>query len=214
VNDLLFLVADTNMREALAGFLERKAVDRIVGCRRFDFDARRDIKVAAGQCDPGLYKRASELLKPFRDGYRRAVVVADEEWEGSPGAAAFESRLQAHLAAAGWRAEDALALVVRPEVDNWLWSDSPHSAEALGWDSWQELSAALQGQALLVAGEAKPARPKEAAEWALRNGKGKAKRSAALYRKVASRVSVHRCADSAVEQLLEQLRQWFPLEAA
>lgn len=58
MNDLLFLVADTHMREAVRGFLERDAVHEIIGCRRFEFDARRDIKVAKGQSDPGLYVQA------------------------------------------------------------------------------------------------------------------------------------------------------------
>lgn len=211
MNDLLFFVADTNMREALAGFLERQAVDSIVGCRPFAFDPRRDIKVAAGQNDPGLYTRATELLQPLRADYRHAVVVVDEEWDGSPGADVIERRIEEHLRAAGWDESDGLALVVCPEVDNWLWSDSPHSAEALGWQSWTELSAALTENGWLTTGKLKPQRPKEAAEWALRNGSGKARRSSSLYRKVAASVSVRRCTDSAVEKLLATLCRWFPV---
>jgi hypothetical protein len=210
MRDLLFFVADTNIREALAGFLDRPAVDAIVGCRPFGFVARRDIKVAAGQNDPGLYTRATELIKTLRAEYRHAVIVLDEEWEGSPGANAIESRIEAHLRAAGWDEDDGLALVVCPEVDNWLWSDSPHSASALGWESWTDLSAALVAEGWLVSGEVKPLRPKEAAEWALRNGSGKARRSSSLYRKVSGSVSVRRCADPAVERLLTTLCRWFP----
>jgi hypothetical protein len=210
VNDLLFLVADSNMKEALGGFLDRQAVHQIIGCRPIDFDARRDIKVAKGQNDPGLYTRARELLGPLAKEYRHAVVVIDEEWDGSPGAEAIKRQLDAQLASVGFAPPEGLSLVVQPEVDNWLWSDSPHSAKALGWASWDELRPALLGKGWLAEGEAKPARPKEAAEWALRNGAGKAKRSAALYRKVAGSVSVQRCADPAVETLLDALRAWFP----
>ncbi len=214
MNDLLFLVADSNMREALAGFLERQAVHRIIGCRALDFDARRDIKVAKGQNDPGLFTRARELLGPFAGAYRHVVVVVDEEWDGSPGAEAIQRQLDEHLGSAGWAPPAGLSLVVKPEVDNWLWSDSPHSATALGWASWEELRPALVGKGWLAEGAAKPARPKEAAEWALRHGAGKAPRSAALYRKVAGSVSVRRCADPAVETLLAALCAWFPLEGA
>ncbi len=213
MNDLLFWVADTNMREALGGFLERKAVDRIIGCRVIDFDSRRDIKVAKGKNDPGLLKCANELLQPFAGVYRHSVVVIDEEWDGTPGAEAIQKRLDGQLASAGWPPPEGLSLVVRPEVDNWLWSDSPHSATALGWASWDVLRPALQRNGWLSEGASKPTRPKEAAEWALRNGAGKAKRSAALYRKVAGSVSVGRCADPAVETLLGAFRTWFPQEA-
>lgn len=214
MNDLLFLVADKNMAEAVGGLLERDQIHRIVGCCRFEFDARRDIKVAAGQNDPGLYVRANELLRPLATDYAHAVVIIDEEWDGSPGADDIERRLGEHLADAGWQEANSLALAVRPEADVWLWSDSPHSAAALGWSSWDALRPALETQGLLATGRTKPERPKEAAEWALRNCGHKAPRSAALYRQVASQVSILRCEDRALARLLNALRAWFPAEGA
>lgn len=74
VNDLLFFVADKNMAESVSGLLERKQIHRIVGCGAFHFDARRDIKVAAGQNDPGLYVRANELLR--RSGPKKLRTVS------------------------------------------------------------------------------------------------------------------------------------------
>lgn len=209
MNDLLFLVADGNMRDAVAGLLERDQVHLAIGCKPFSFDSRRDIKVGAGQNDPGLYARANELLRPLANEYKYAVVIVDEEWDGSPGAAAIEQRLQQHLSDAGWAPAACLALVVRPEADVWLWSDSPHSATALGWPSWSVLRPALEQKGWLHPGEWKPKRPKEAAEWALRNGEQRAPRSSALYREVASKVSVKRCKDNALERLLNTLRTWF-----
>lgn len=213
MNDILFFVADKNMREAVGGLLERDQIHRIVGCRPFSFDGRRDIKVAEGQNDPGLYTRANELLRPLRAEYTHAVVIADEEWNGSPGAAVIEQRLRVHLDDAGWTAENSLGLVVRPEADVWLWSDSPHSATALGWPSWDALRPRLEQEGLLAAGRAKPERPKEAAEWALRNGAGKkVPRSSAIYRQISSQASVQRCEDDALTRLLNALRAWFPAE--
>jgi hypothetical protein len=214
MNDLLFLVADRNMAEAVAGLLDRDQVHRVIGCEPFDFDSRRDIKVAAGQHDPGLYVRANELLRPLAEDYRHAVVIVDEEWEGSPGAQAIEQRLWEHLEDAGWARDRGLALVVCPEADVWLWSDSPHSATALGWPSWTALRPALEREGWLSADQRKPSRPKEAAEWALKHCGHKAPRSAALYRQVASSVSVSRCEDAALERLLEGIRVWFPGEGA
>jgi len=213
VNDLLFLVADKNMAGAVGGLLEREQIHRIVGGAPFDFDARRDIKVAEGQNDPGLFVRANELLRPLRAEYTHAVVIVDEEWNGSPGAAEIEKKLRAHLDDAGWTAGTSLGLVVRPEADVWLWSDSPHSATALGWTSWDVLRPRLEAQGFLAAGKAKPERPKEAAEWALRNSAGKkAPRSSAIYRQVSSKVSIERCEDVALLRLLSALRAWFPAE--
>jgi hypothetical protein len=213
VNDLLFFVADRNMREAVAGLLERDQIHRIIGCRAFSFDPRRDIKVAEGQNDPGLFVRANELLRPLAPEYAHAVVIVDEEWIGSPGAAAIEQKLRGHLDDAGWLNENSLGLVVSPEADVWLWSDSPHSATALGWVSWDVLRPRLEAQGFLTVGDTKPERPKEAAEWALRNSPGKkAPRSSAIYRQVSSRVSIQRCEDDALARLLNALRAWFPAE--
>lgn len=215
MNDLLFFVADKNMAAAVGGLLERDQIHRIVGCRAFAFDARRDIKVAGGQNDAGLFTRANELLRPLADEYAHAVVIVDEEWNGSPGAAKIEQKLRAHLDDAGWTAESSLGLCVRPEADVWLWSDSPHSAKALGWTSWDVLRPRLEQEGILGAGNTKPARPKEAAEWALQNGPGKkVPRSSVLYRQVSSQVSVQRCEDDALIRLLNALRTWFPADSA
>ena len=55
MRDILFYVADGNMKEAIRGFMERDALEQRVGCGSITFDARRDIKVARGQNDPGVY---------------------------------------------------------------------------------------------------------------------------------------------------------------
>ena len=214
MKDLLFFVADKNMAEAVGGLLERDLIHLAIGCAPFQFDARSDIKVAAGQNDPGLYVRANELLRPLAAEYRHAVVIVDEEWDGSPGEEEIARRLSEHLVNAGWSEETSLPLVVRPEADVWLWSDSPHSATALGWPSWVELRPALEREGFLAADKKKPERPKEAAEWALKNCGRKAPRSAALYRLVSSRASVRRCEDKALARLIEALRTWFPAEGA
>ena len=206
---LLFLVADKNMEYALRGFFERDGWDRAVPCRRFEFDVDTDIRVAVGHNDPGLYARANELLRPFRGRYRRVVVMVDAEWEGSPGAEAIRQRIREHIAAAGWPPEQGLALVFEPEMDVWLWSDSPHAAAAMGWSQQGRLRSALRAAGLLDPGEHKPRRPKEAAEWALRRS-GKP-RSSAIYGKIAAKVSVKRCHDPTLRELLEALRTWFPV---
>jgi hypothetical protein len=214
VRDLLVYVADGNMAEAVGGLLDRDQAHVVIGCAPFTFDSRTDIKVAKGQNDPGVYTRADALMQPFAEEYAHAVVIMDEEWEGSPGAATIEKRLLTHLTSAGWPPDRALALVVSPEADVWLWSDSPHTAIALGWTSWDDLRPALEQRGLLDPDQSKPSRPKEAAEWALGRGPKRIPRSSKLYREVSGKVSVKRCKDNALAAFIKQLRTWFPPENA
>jgi hypothetical protein len=201
------------MAAAVAGLLDRPGIHQAIGCAPFNFDSRSDIKTAAGQNDSGVYTRADQLMRPFANEYCHAVVIADEEWTGTPGAVCIEQQLRSHLESAGWPPERGLALVVSPEADLWLWSDSPHSATALGWESWDTLRPALEGNGWLLAGQPKPARPKEAAAWALRNGRVRGKPpSSSLFRKISSKVSVDSCQEPAFLRFLAQLRAWFPLE--
>ncbi len=205
---LLFLVADKNMEYALRGFFERNGWHRSVPCTRFEFDPGRDVRVATGHNDPGLYARADALLRPFHGSYERVVVMIDAHWQGTPGPAAIRKEIERHLRNAGWKEADSLALVLDPEVDVWLWSDSPHAAKALGWRSPSALRSALEAEGWLGTGDAKPKRPKEAAEWALRQ-RGKP-RSSAIYRSITATVSIERCQDPALHTLRATLRRWFP----
>ncbi|MBI2570429.1 MAG: hypothetical protein HYV63_25800 [Candidatus Schekmanbacteria bacterium] len=202
------MVADKNMESALRGILSREEVRLVLGTAPFLFDPRRDLLVAAGQNDPGLYTRASEILQPYAGSWKHAVVLVDAEWQGSPGADQIQQRLNEHLVNAGWADGDGLGLVVDPEIDLWLWSDSPHTPVALGWPSWIELREMLERESLLKPGQLKPERPKEAAERALRL-KRKV-RSSLIYEQISSRVSIRRCQEPAVLVLLETLQRWFP----
>lgn len=186
---LLFLVADKNMEFALRGFFERAEWHRSVGCAPLDFDTKTDIQVASGQNDPGIHSAGNVLLRPFSGKYAHVVVMIDEQWEGSPGAQAIRDQVAQHITDAGWPPDAGLPLVLVPEVDTWLWSDSPHTPTALGWSSWQDLRPALCDAGWLTPGEHKPSQPKEAAEWALRNAPKRWPRSSRIYAQVTSKVS-------------------------
>ena len=205
---LVFLVADKNMEFVLRGFFfGRQQWHRILGCALFDFKEN-DIVRAVGQNDPGLFARASELLLPIRNRYRHAVVMIDADWGGSPGSAKIQKKMEDHFSNAGWHSENSLVLVHEPEIENWIWSDSPHTSSAMGWENWEQLREALETNQWLEPGSMKPSRPKEAAEWALR--KKRIPRSSALYKKITAHISVNRCQDRAFRTLRETLKRWFP----
>ena len=209
MRDVLFLVADKNMEAMIKGFFSRPGFHRALGCGSFVFDARQDLVVAHGLADPGLYTRANELLQPYARTHAHAVVMLDVDWDGSPGLELIKNRIDGHLARAGWPADRGCAVVIHPELENWVWQDSPHVPSALGFEhAYAELRRLLEGQGFWAPGASKPHRPKEAVEWVLR--RSKTSRSSAIYQQLAAQVSTRRCNDSAFLALSGALSRWFP----
>lgn len=210
MRDLLLLVADKNMEGMLKGYLSRPGIHAALGCGRFVFDARRDLHVAHGQNDPGLYTRAKEFLQPYARSHRHAVVVMDEAWDGSPGTAEIEGRLMDHLTQAGWTPATSCAVVIAPELENWIWQESPHVCTHLGHEgTFADLRQTLEREGLWRRGEAKPHVPKEAVEEILR--RNRIQRSSAIYRDLAARIGTQGCTDRAFLTLRDAMRRWFSI---
>ena len=160
MRDCLFLVADKNMEGMLKGFFSRDAFHHAMGCRHFSFDYRQDLVVAHGQNDPGMYTRANEFLQPYASSHRHAVVIVDAEWDGSPGEEVISQRLSEHLIHAGWTNDRGCAVVIAPELENWVWQDSPHVCSALSFEGqFSELRAKLEKQGFWRQNSEKPDRP-------------------------------------------------------
>ena len=205
-----FFVADKNMEASLRGLFSRSEWHQSIGCTRVDVMPS-DVRVASGYADPGLYAHAAELLRSESGIYERIVVMVDAEWEGSPGPLLIKERIRDHIVKAGWHAESGLALVIDPEVDVWLWTRTDHTARALGWPDWRTLKSALEAKSLWLPTSKKPTRPKEAAEWALREKKQA--RSSIVYQRFASSVGLGRCTDPSFLELRAALQKWFPVES-
>jgi hypothetical protein len=205
MKDVLFLVADKNMEHTVKGLLELTDAHRRIGCASFTWE----VVVAVGQSDPGLFTRASEILRPFRDRFRHAIVMLDAQWEGAPDPVDIRQRIDEHLNSAGWPTSRGLGIVIVPELEAWLWTDSDHTAKALGWRSRDDLAAALTRNGYLTPSEEKPSRPKEAVLWALRQVRKP--RSSTVYAAFSARASLERCADPALRELVDTVRRWFPL---
>jgi len=200
--DLVLLVADKNMEASLRGLLGRC---QALGCRSVSFDL-----YVHPDRDPGCLLRCHDFLRPFALAYQRALVLLDQSGCGRDDAArsALESDIENRLDGAGWE-DRAAAVVISPELECWVWSDSPQVDLALGWkDRDVSLREWLRGQNLLAAGAIKPSEPKRAVELALRTVRKP--RSSAIYLELAQSVSTERCVDPAFAKLRRCLREWFP----
>ncbi len=138
------------------------------------------------------------------------IVMIDAAWEGSPGAARIRERITEHLEYRGWGVDRGLALVLVPEVDVWLWTQTDHTARVLGWPSWLKLQQSMERTQWCQEGLTKPVRPKEAAEWAL--SVVRKPRSSKVYEDLGRSVGLQRCTDAAFVLLQQTLTAWFPSE--
>lgn len=212
MRDVVFLVADSTMQQTLEGFFNRDGFHHSLGCGSVDIDPRanRDVFVAAGQNDPGLYARADELLRPHCTTHRRAVVMLDADWDGSPGGPAIDRHVSA-LVANVWEPDEVAVIVLEPEIEAWFWQpDSPHVKAAMNYRGDRPYREVLARAEHWPDGVTKPPRPKEALEYMRKAHR--ADLSPAVLRRAAQHVSVRRCQDAAFGLLRETLCRWFPGE--
>jgi phenylpyruvate tautomerase PptA (4-oxalocrotonate tautomerase family) len=210
--DCVFFLADKTMRETFLGFLEREDRERELGCGNFSFDPAEDLFFAAGQNDPGLNKRAAALLDVFLHSHKKAVVVLDCEWEGSPGQAQIIHNITRQLHESGWKPEDVIVIAIDPELEQWIWQDSPVLAEELRIDDSQGLKSVLNQRGLWPQEAAKPPSPKALFDQLRRENN--VKMSSAIFKRIATKVPVSQCQDSEFRRLTAKLREWFPAEGA
>lgn len=210
MRDCVFLLADGTMEAMFQGFFSRDGCYHSLGTRSFSFDSREDI--VSGTNDPRTYTQAHELLRTHQRTHLHAVIVLDREWSGSPGVEQIRLDIRRNMITSGWDADAFEVVVIDPELENWIWQESPHLVNAFEYEGLQPLRHWLRDQdpPMWIDGEAKPARPKEAVEAVLRMTR--VPRSAAIYRQITERVSIRRCADPAFAVLCQCLRRWFPRE--
>jgi hypothetical protein len=203
--DLVVLVADNDAANAVQGLLTRH---QSLGVRPFSKD-KVDL-FRHFQRDSGCYKEADNYLRPFLRMYGFALVMFDRHGSGaehSRTAEEIESHVEACLCRAGWEGRCAV-IVPDPELEIWVWSDSPNVDRVLGWAGHRpRLREWLIQKGLLADSEAKPFDPKRAMLDCLQE-RGKSV-SAGLFRELASQVSFDRCQDRAFLKLRKTLQTWF-----
>ena len=202
MKDLVSVVADKQIRATLEALLLRR---RALGIGPVEAEI-----LLHPNHDPGCYARPADLLRGYRQAAEHALIVLDHAWDGVPvtSGAELEALIEEKLEQAGM-ADWAVPVVIEPELEAWVFSNSPHVPEVLGWKgSWSAFRKALDEQNLWTAADAKPADPKAAIQYVLgRTGKS---RSASLFRRLARRVNTAGCQDRAFRRLKELLQGWFP----
>ena len=210
----VILVADSNTAATFRGYFKRERWHLSIGCAPFAIDTSvgGDLIVDEGGNDPGVYTKGHELLRPYQRSHERALVVLDCEWDGSRGKAAIVEHVTANLVGSGWDANAVKVIAIDPELENWLWQDKPQVADVLRYRGGTPLRQYLADHGWWPQGADKPPRPKEAAEWVLRQTRQP--RSSSIYQRLAERISIRGCTDAAFADLHAALQAWFPGEQA
>jgi len=201
MKNIIFLVADTNIKFALKGILSRP---ESLSIRAITYD----IEVYPHH-DAGCLKRSHLFLQIFRNQYEYACVIFDREGCGREeySRETLEQEVENRLSDSGWKNRCA-CIVPDPELEIWVWSDSPRIDEVFGWKNKKpDLRSWMLENKFLKQGQIKPDRPKEAVEKALRIAQKP--RSSSLYFELAQKVSFNRCGDSAFSKFGNTLKQWF-----
>jgi hypothetical protein len=201
--DLVVLTADQSTQLALRELLSARR--QALAIREILFDVW---TIGAG-CDSACARQAPEFLRNYQDQFGHALVVFDHEGSGMEKFAVgeVESGVADRLRRTGWDGRAAV-VVIEPELEAWVWSDSPNVEMVLGWSGRDPgLRKWLVQKGFLDDPKSKPARPKEALEAAL--GEVDTHSSSALFRQLAGSVGLDRCQDAAFTRLKKVLHGWF-----
>jgi hypothetical protein len=199
--DLVALVADAQQEQTLLTLLRERGPS--LGIRSVTFDIFRH-----PHKDPGVFHATADFLAGYRPpAYDRALVMLDAAWDGAPGNADFlRQALLGKLTACGWTQDRCQVIVIDPELEIWVWANSPIVPEVLR-TSWEAIRVLADRHGYWREGAAKPHEPKalfEAVLWQTRRP-----RSGAIFRELARRVGLAGCQDMAFVLLRETLAGWF-----
>ena len=198
--ELIILAADLDIENAIRGLLARPSRLKV---KAPSFDILRH-----PNRDPGCRTSAANLLRPLLDSYQHALVVFDRDGCGSSQPREeIQAEVDQQLAKNGW--EHSKTIAVEPEIEAWIWSDSPQILQALGWrETYPELKEFLNDKGLWPIQELKPPDPKKAMRETMRATRER--RSPPIFFRIAEEANVRGCRDPAFNELLQTLREWFP----
>jgi len=201
-SDLVVLVPDRTFRAAMSIILGRH---ESLGVRRIAAHVFQQ-----PEFDPGSLRESADYLRRFLSTHAHAIVLFDREGCGREAASAeeLEEMVQKGLDRAGWEGR-AQVVVVDPELEVWVWSDSPEVDRCLGWAGRQPgLREWLRQKGVWDKGAMKPRAPKSALAMAVREARRGA--SPPLLAQLARSIGLRRCTDRAFVRFRDILQRWFP----
>lgn len=202
MKDLYALVADHDMAEALKGVLDRP---KSLGIRPIQYEVDRHLGRDAG-CRQG----AGSRMRLYVGQYRRALVVFDKHGCGreDDSRERIQMNVEQELTRNGWTQDRVKAVVIEPELEEWVWTGSRNVAHVLGWKGgYHDLKGWLVAEGLWSEGDAKPADPKAAMDAVLR--KTRTRRSSTIFGDLAKRTTWRGCQCPAFAELRGVLKRWF-----
>jgi hypothetical protein len=197
--DLILLVADRDQEATMRSLLQRP---QALGIKKVSFDVR-----VHPRRDPGCRLEAHEFLRPFARQYRHALVIFDHAGCGREELTATELEGEVCAGIRPIWEDRAAVVVVDPEIEIWIWSQSPHVARAVGWEKKQPPLRQWLRERGLWGDAPKPPDPKAAMEAALREVRRP--RSSSIFGEIAGRASVEGCSDLSFGRCRQVLDGWF-----
>jgi hypothetical protein len=236
---LLILTADGQCKATLQGFFERPQYNLSLGCGPIElngitFNPEQDISVHPKH-DPGVWSKPQEVLLAAGKIYNKALVVLDEAWEGAPPPEAIVANIETLVVKeAKWSRDRFEVILIRPELEAWIWQRNTHVLDAFGFPGGQtQLWTLFEQQSLRLNRDTEkhyfvPANPLVAQPPAWpstaskpENPKGLVEALSAhcasgpaseIFSSITSTISVKKCADPAFHRLRDTLQAWFPLQ--
>ncbi len=200
--DLVVLVPDSHWRAVIEAIIPRH---RALGTRPIVMKE----PIVQSRRDPGVRSEGPAMLRLHARTTQHALLILDFEGSGARGSAeGLRGDLQQRLDE-DWNGQ-ALALVVEPELEAWLWGASDHLPAVIERPDAPRPSDWARTQGRLGRGVAKPDRPKEVLEAWLKAHRDAP--SASIWRGLAMRASLDptRCQQPSFQRFVRTLREWFP----
>lgn len=124
--DLVVLVPDKDLEFTMRGILSRP---QSLGIHPINVDIFLYMRH-----DPGCFRDGHDYLRSMTNRYAHAMVMFDRYGCGQENRTrdALEEDLTRRLSTAGW-GERAAVIVLDPELEVWVWSDSKEVDVCLGW---------------------------------------------------------------------------------
>jgi hypothetical protein len=201
--DLIIVAADRAAQVMLIELLNR--LPPALGLREFSWQV-----LVHENRDPGCYTKGVDKLDLSAKDFEHCILIFDHEGCGAEHKSPTEiqSELEQKLTNGLWPNRNAV-IVIDPELENWVWTNSIHTSAAMGWGSDRDgLKSWLIAKDWLGPNDEKPKRPKEAME-ASHKFKVKAPITSDTFATIAAKASFKSCTSPSFLKFKSTITTWF-----